>query len=136
MEINVESEKTIKKEKDDSNEKKEIIIKKERIEPDQIIYINNLISMKEIIDKKDYELFNLFNYNPKTYTKYYNSNDSNKGNESSHQSFLQKRFDEISSKVKLFYDNLSINKYKDKSSENLKGTFLLKLHEIIQIKKN
>ena len=135
MEINVESEKTIKKEKDDSNEKKEIIIKKERIEPDQIIYINNLISMKEIIDKKDYELFNLFNYNPKAYTKYYNSNDSNKGNESSHQSFLQKRFDEISSKVKLFYDNLSINKYKDKSSENLKGTFLLKLHEIIQNKK-
>ena len=139
IETNVESEKTdkiIKKEeKNDSNEKEEIIIEKKRIEPDDIIYINTLISMEEIINKKDDELFKLFNYNPKTYTKYCYIYDSNKGKEFLHESFLQKRFDEIANKVKSFYDDLSINKYKDKSSENLKGTFLLKLNEIIKNKK-
>ncbi len=131
-----ENEEDIKKqEKNDSNEKENKIIEKKMIEPNDIIYINNLISIEKIINKDDDELYKLFNYNPKTYTKYNFIYDSNEGKEYIRASFLKARFGEISYKVKLFYDNLSKMKYKDKSSENLKGTFLLKLIEIIKNKR-
>ena len=124
-----------KMEKEKKDEKKEIIINKIRIEPDDILYINNLISMEEFIKDKDKELLKLFNYNPKTFTKFYSLDDSYKGKEFLHESFLNSIFNEIANKVKLFYDELSTNKYINKSSENLKGTFLLKLDEIIKNKK-
>lgn len=124
-----------KEEQNDSNEKENKIIEKKRIEPNDIIYINNLISIKKIINEEDDELFMLFNYNPKSYTKYNLINNSNKAKKYLQESFLQARFGEISYNVKLFYDNLSKMKYKDNSSENLKGTFLLKLNEIIKNKK-
>ena len=116
----------------DEDKKRDEIFCKNRIRPNDIIYINNLISVKTIINKDDDNLLRLFNYNPKTYTKYNLAFTLNEQKTYLHDSFLRKSFNEINYKIKTFYDNLSYKKYKEYSSENLKGTFLLKLNEIIK----
>lgn len=112
---------------------------KKDIDKYDIIYVNNLISIEEIVNgSNDKEMFRLFNFNPKTYIKFNTilqnypaslSNDRNK-------SFLDSRFKEINGKIDLFYRKLkSIKKYSTYSPESLKGSFLMMLNEIIKTEK-
>ena len=104
-----------------------------------IVYVNNLVSIEEIVkDSNDKEIFRLFDFNPKTYIKfntllqYHPSSLSN----DKYKSFLDLRFNNIDVKIDLFYRKLkNIKKYSNYSPESLKGTFLMMLKEIIKTKK-
>ena len=109
---------------------------KKKIENYEIIYINNLVSIEQLVENSDDEdIYNLFNFNPKTYSKYnfilQNFHSSLSKNEK--KSFLDSRFEEIDEKINIFYRNLKNNKkYSSYSSESLKGTFLMNLNDIIK----
>ena len=114
-------------------------IDKRLIESTEIIYINNLISVETIIkdeDDNEKNIYKLFNFNPKTYTKYKNYLEpfSTLTSDKKQLSFLYERFEEIKMKINSFYNILekNINGY---SQEKLKGTYLIKLNEIIIKKK-
>ena len=104
-----------------------------------IIYVNNLISIEEIVNgSNDKEIFRLFDFNPKTYIKFnellqnYPSSLSN----SIYKSFLDSRFEKINENIDIFYRKLkNIKKYSKYSPESLKGSFLVILNEIIKTKK-
>ena len=102
----------------------------------EIIYINNLISVEEIIPDSDKKLFKLFNFNPESYSIFniiFHTN-SNIQKDILHKSFLDLSFKEIDRKVGKFYQNLKNNKYINYSADYLKYTFLMKLREIIEKK--
>ena len=110
---------------------------KKKYEKRMLIYVNDLISVEELVKNSgDKELYKQFNYNPKAFTKY-NFNifdDLFNSKEDSQLSFLNSRFKEISEKVDTFYWNLNQRKFKANSAESLKGSFLIKLNEIIKNK--
>ena len=111
---------------------------KDLLELTDTIYINNLISVESIVqdeDDNEKDLYRLFVFNPKTYTKYKNFLDplTKLSQEQTHLSFLNERFDEIKVKINSFY-NILEKKFKGYSQERLKGTFLIKLNEIIEKK--
>ena len=105
----------------------------------EIIYVNNLISIEELInDPKDKEMLRLFNFNPKTYKKYNDIflNYPSSLSEDRYKLFLDSRFEEIEGKIDLFYRKLeNMKKYSNYTPESLKSIFLVKLYEIIKTKK-
>ena len=112
---------------------------KKIIESTEIIYINNLVSVEEIIkdskDSDDKKLYEIFNFSPEAYTKYnFIHSNSNLSKNILYKSFLDSMFEEIDEKVEKFYKNLKNNKYITYSSYSLKYTFLMKLREIIENK--
>ena len=108
-----------------------------RSELTEIIYINNLISMQNIIKDSDKEFYKLFNFNPKAFTKFCHFSKLNVALKPDilHLTFLDMKFNGINEKIDLFYKNLSKRAFIKYSAECLKGTFLLKLIDIIKNKK-
>ena len=102
----------------------------------KIIYINDLISMENIINKNHNEYFKIFNYNPKTYNEFNLVLSKNKFdlNEESYIILLDKIYEDIENKVNDFYYNLKKKNLLNESEENLKGTYLIKLMDIIKNK--
>ena len=43
----------------------------------EIIFVNNLISLKQFLEKNDKKILKLFNYNPKSFIKYKNFSNKN-----------------------------------------------------------
>ena len=118
---------------------------KKLIELTEIIYINNLVSVEDILknsnnsktseSKEDNkELFELFNFSPEAYTKfnYIFHTKSNSTKDLLYKTFLDGRFKEIDEKIDKFYQNLKNNRYFNYSSDCLKYTYLMKLNEIIK----
>ena len=112
---------------------------KNKIKKYEIIYINNLFSIEQLVeDSDDKGIYNLFNFNPKTYSKYnfIIQNFHSSSSENLKKFFLDARFEEIDEKINIFYRNLKNNKkYSSYSPESLKGTFLMRLNDIIKNKK-
>lgn len=110
---------------------------KKLIEATEIIYINNLISIESLVKEEDEKKFyKIFSFNPKTYKKYSNSLSAFSAEPVNkiRISFLNQSFKEINFKINLFYKVLQ-PKFKRYSQEGLKGTFLMKLNDIIINKK-
>ena len=107
------------------------------IELTEIIYINNLVSVEEIIKTEDYQFYKLFNFSPEVYTKFnfLFGDNSNLHKDKFYNSFMDSKFAEIDNKIEKFYQNLKNNKYINYSPNYLKYTFLEKLREIIENKK-
>ena len=129
-EINLENE----SEKVDNEPNRE----KKDIEKYDIIYVNNLVSIEEMVNGSNYkEIFRVFDFNPKIYIKfntilkYYPSSLTH----DKYKSFLDLRFNNIDEKIDFFYSKLKNIKYSKYSSESLKGSFLVLLNEIIKTKK-
>ena len=124
---------------------KYINIDQKLIELTEIIYINNLVSVEDILEdannsetsnnKEDNkELFELFNFSPEAYSKFnfiFHSK-SNLTKDLLYKTFLNGRFNEIEEKIDKFYKNLKENRYFNYSSDCLKYTYLMKLSEIIE----
>ena len=102
----------------------------------KIIYINNLISMENIIEKNHQKYFNIFKYSPKIYNKFkmmlskykYDLNDE------SFLILLEKIYEKIENKVNDFYLNIRKRNLLQESEESLKGTYIIKLMDIIKHK--
>jgi hypothetical protein len=111
----------------------------ERNKLTEILYVNNLISIEEMIkDSEDKRLNSKFNFNPKIYTKYINflqTNDTNELKKNLNKHFLDLKFYEILEKVDKFYINLMRKNNNKYSSEYLKATLLVKLKDIIDNKR-
>ena len=132
---------------------KYVNINEKLIELTEIIYINNLVSVENILkdskdsnkpnnkvnngedDKEDNkELFELFNFSPEAYTKFnfiFHSK-SNLTKDILYNTFLNGRFKEVNEKIDKFYQNLKTNRYFNYSSDCLKYTYLMNLFEIIE----
>ena len=111
----------------------------DKIKNHEIIYINNLISIENLIKgDENKKTLKLFNFNPKPFIKYNNFSikNSNLSKEIFHKSFLVQRHKEIRDKVNTFYDSLMKRKFNNYSLESLKGTYLIKLNDIIIEKKS
>jgi hypothetical protein len=114
---------------------------KDLLELTDTIYINNLISVESIVqdeDDNEKDLYRLFVFNPKTYTKYINflqTNDTNELKKNLNRHFLDLKFYEILEKVDKFYINLMRKNNNKYSSEYLKATLLVKLKDIIDNKR-
>ena len=104
----------------------------------KIIYVNNLISLENIINKEEKKYFEIYDYNPKVFNKFYSFLSVNKYylSENSYLKFLDKIYNDIENKVNEFYKNLRINNLMKESEENLKGTYIIKMIDIIKNKEN
>ena len=104
----------------------------------EIIYINNLVSIKALIkDPEDEKILKLFNFNPKSFVIFQNLLQTNPRVEKEilYDNFFEQRFSEIRDKIDSFYYNLMKKKLSKFSSESLKGTYIIKLKDIISEKK-
>ena len=103
----------------------------------KIIYINDLISLENIIDdENEKSYFEIFNYNPKSYNKYkwFLLQNGYISNERSYQNFLGYLYFDINNKVDDFYKKLKDKNLPNKKVECLKGTYIIKLVDIINCK--
>ena len=102
----------------------------------KIIYINNLISMKNIIKEEDKKYYEIFQYNPKSYNEFekFLSTNKFKLNEENYIKYLKQKFNNIENKIIEFYKNLKLKNSLEESEENLKGTYIIKLMDIIKEK--
>ena len=111
---------------------------KKIIECTEIIYINNLISVEGFFEdnSEEKELYKLFNFNPKTFTKFGNflNPHSTLLKKDQYFYFLNSIFNGIKKKVEVFYKILE-QRIKGYTQERLKGSNLVKLYEIIKNKK-
>lgn len=124
-------QKKIEEEKEEKNDK---LFDKKKVE---IIYINNLVSIKSLVKNENVkEILKLFNYNPKSLVKYNEFSKKNQilDKEILRKKFLEARYNEIKNKVDYFYTNLNRKNPYQFSHESLKGTNLIKLNEIIKNK--
>ena len=104
----------------------------------KILYINDLISVKDINDKeKEFiEKLGVFNFNPKHHKKFKNFYKINKNNNALndlYSSYLHNTFNNIKSKIELFYDNYN-KKYKINSFSNTIIKKLMNLEKLVQEK--
>ncbi len=104
----------------------------------EIIFVNNLISLKQFLEKNDKKILKLFNYNPKSFIKYKNFSNKNSilQSENLNINFLNSIYLDIAEKIDIFFKNLKDRKFNNYSSESLKGTYLIKLIDIIRQKKS
>ena len=107
----------------------------------RIIYINNLISVKNLENNKNKELIEVmkdFNYNPKYYfkwIKFYNSNKSNYKIDEIYPGYLSTRYEHMTEKITKFYKSYFFN-FENQLIEKTIVKYLIFLYDLVEKEKH